>query len=425
MAEIGLVLSIASLLKLSAKVLTECADYIEKVKNAPADIDKIINEVSGLDFILKRLSALASSTPDDDVRLVSLKGMLMLPSGPFKSCEDGLSEIAKKLGKITSSNLVRRKLLWPFESDKLEELLKALERHKTMLRTALSVDTGATNIATNDAVNKIGAQLEDLKAREERKQIADWLRGADPSTNHNSARKKHEPGTGEWLLNLKAFEEWREGDGSLLWLHGIPGAGKTILSSVVVEHLKKTQSEAEQSTKIAYFYFDFNDHAKQTAQECIQSIVKQLFEQSVKTPDELKLLHSEHRHGTPSLDQMVEVLITILEDGRNFIVIDALDECKEEEGEMEREALFQCLAEVTASLEGGFNIFIASRVEQDIKRELTQMSAVEVNMEQGVVDEDIRSALRGLLPKVAKFKTWPEAVKKQIEDTLAQQANGM
>lgn len=73
-------------------------------------------------------------------------------------------------------------------------------------------------------MNKIGAQLEDLNASEERKQIAEWLSGADPSTDHNSARKKHEPGTGEWLLNLKDFEEWREGDGSLLWLHSIPGA---------------------------------------------------------------------------------------------------------------------------------------------------------------------------------------------------------
>lgn len=171
--------------------------------------------------------------------------------------------------------------------------------------------------------------------------------------------------------------------------------------------------------KIAYLYFDFNDHAKQTAQGCIQSIVKRLFEQSVKIPDELQSLYNECRHGTSSSDQMVEVLIAILDDVKNFIVIDALDECKEEEGEMEREALFQCLQGVKASLEGGYNIFIASRPEQNIKRELTQMSAVEVNMEIGVVDEDIRSALRGVHPKVTKFKRWPEAVKKEIEDTLA------
>jgi hypothetical protein len=46
-------------------------------------------------------------------------------------------------------------------------------------------------------------------------------------------------------------------------------------------------------------------------------------------------------------------------------------------------------------------------------------------MEKGLVDEDIRFHLRALLPKATKFKKWPEAVKKEIEDTLVKQANGM
>jgi hypothetical protein len=426
MAEIGLILSIATLIKLSTTVLTECAEYIDKVKNAPAAIDKIINEVSGLEFILKRLSTLASSTPEDDARLIALKGMLMLPSGPFKACDEILTEIAKKLEKITGSKMVRRRLLWPFEGGKLEELLKSLERHKSTLRTALNADVAVTKIATNDAVNKIGTQIEDLKASEERKQIAEWLRGADPSTNHNSARKKHEPGTGDWLLNMKEFEDWRDGDGGVLWLHGIPGAGKTILSSTVVEHVKKTQIEGEPHARIAYYYFDFNDRAKQTAQGCIQSIVKQLFTQSVKTPEELQSQYNESRHRTPSLDQLIEVLIAILDDGaQNFIVIDGLDECKEEEGEMERETFFQCLKEIKSAFEGGYNLFIASRPEPDIDRELTELGAIAVCMEKGLVDGDIRFHLRTLLPRVAKFKKWPEAVKKEIEDTLVKQANGM
>src|SRR5438045_6046035 len=87
MAEIGIVLSIASLLKLSNDVLTSCADYVDKVKNAPADINRIINEISGLEFILKRLSSLASSGKNDS-RFASLKALHELPAGPFNACNE-------------------------------------------------------------------------------------------------------------------------------------------------------------------------------------------------------------------------------------------------------------------------------------------------------------------------------------------------
>jgi hypothetical protein len=107
-----------------------------------------------------------------------------------------------------------------------------------------------------------------------------------------------------------------------------------------MEHVKKKQIEGGPRAKLAYYYFDFNDHAKQTSQGCIQSLVKKLFTQPVKTPEELRSLYNGSQHRTPSLNQLMEVLIAILGDGtQNFIIIDALDECKEE-GEMEREALF-------------------------------------------------------------------------------------
>ncbi len=67
-----------------------------------------------------------------------------------------------------------------------------------------------------------------MKIVEQRNQISRWLKGADSTTNHNAARKKHEPGTGDWLFNSDKFQAWTDGDGNFMWLHGIPGAGKTV-----------------------------------------------------------------------------------------------------------------------------------------------------------------------------------------------------
>ena len=46
-----------------------------------------------------------------------------------------------------------------------------------------------------------------------------WLSPADPSTNHNIARKVHHGGTAAWLFQGQIIIEWKS-TGSLLWIHG-------------------------------------------------------------------------------------------------------------------------------------------------------------------------------------------------------------
>ena len=62
--------------------------------------------------------------------------------------------------------------------------------------------------------------VEDAQADSKREAILDWLSDVDPSTQYNLARQKHEPGTGEWLVNTTEFQTWQESPSSLLWLHG-------------------------------------------------------------------------------------------------------------------------------------------------------------------------------------------------------------
>ncbi|KAH9956740.1 hypothetical protein BC827DRAFT_1385898, partial [Russula dissimulans] len=56
-----------------------------------------------------------------------------------------------------------------------------------------------------------------------------WLSPPDPSINHNSARKAHHEGSAEWFLHGNTFPQWKTTIGSLLWIRGNPGSGKTIL----------------------------------------------------------------------------------------------------------------------------------------------------------------------------------------------------
>ncbi|PMD13353.1 hypothetical protein NA56DRAFT_424133 [Hyaloscypha hepaticicola] len=66
-------------------------------------------------------------------------------------------------------------------------------------------------------------------------EIIKWLAPVDPRANQEAARKKHEEQTGRWFTEGENFSNWLEQPNSLLWLHGIPGSGKTILCSEIIE----------------------------------------------------------------------------------------------------------------------------------------------------------------------------------------------
>jgi hypothetical protein len=71
--------------------------------------------------------------------------------------------------------------------------------------------------------------LEDIKeqirfAQEDKKRlrIVTWLSVGvpDPSKEHNIAREKHEPTTGQWLINSEALQTWINAKNSLIWVNG-------------------------------------------------------------------------------------------------------------------------------------------------------------------------------------------------------------
>jgi hypothetical protein len=70
---------------------------------------------------------------------------------------------------------------------------------------------------------------EDLKMQHLHAEVIKWLFHSDPNTNHNTACEKRSERTGLWFLQDTRFAAWRNTPGSVIWLHGIPGCGKTIL----------------------------------------------------------------------------------------------------------------------------------------------------------------------------------------------------
>ncbi|KAJ5675371.1 Pfs NACHT and Ankyrin domain protein [Penicillium macrosclerotiorum] len=102
--------------------------------------------------------------------------------------------------------------------------------------------------------------------------IKRWLYPPDPSSSANRARMLRHEGTGVWLLENDVFQSWHSGPRQHLWLHGLAGCGKSVLSTTVLDHL------AQEIGSIALsFFFDFNDVAKQTLDGMLRSLAFQLY----------------------------------------------------------------------------------------------------------------------------------------------------
>ena len=63
-----------------------------------------------------------------------------------------------------------------------------------------------------------------------RAEILRWTSPEPYNQHHEQIKKDVLPGTGKWLLSDPVFNKWKkESASSILWLHGIPGSGKTKL----------------------------------------------------------------------------------------------------------------------------------------------------------------------------------------------------
>ena len=102
------------------------------------------------------------------------------------------------------------------------------------------------------AVHDMRARLEDLKAK-----LRPITAKGAPENVLRSTSMRRASDTGTWILSEPAFKSWLEREVPVLWVSGGPGAGKTFLSSSIIQHLLETISlRANQipPTAVAYFF---------------------------------------------------------------------------------------------------------------------------------------------------------------------------
>ncbi|KAF8485423.1 hypothetical protein F5888DRAFT_345616 [Russula emetica] len=282
-------------------------------------------------------------------------------------------------------------------------------------------------------IQQTADDVDQVKRSQLRQDLRRWLSPQDPSTNHNIACSAHHKAKATWFFEGRTYNEWKStGSESLLWIHGKPGSGKSILCSTIIEDVKTVCNAGQAS--IAYFYFDFRDINKQHWRDLVPSLLTQLSTQSGPCCDILSRLYSGHGSGAqqPNDDALKRCLIemlTVRDRHPIYVIMDALDECPDtSEVPSPRNRILQLLEELAELQIPDLRICVTSRPEFDIRDCLEPLTSGRISLhDQSGQKQDIADYVRSVVYSKSEpiMRRWRKEDKEFVIETLSERADGM
>ncbi|OCK95650.1 purine and uridine phosphorylase [Cenococcum geophilum 1.58] len=274
----------------------------------------------------------------------------------------------------------------------------------------------------SDILSGVQDSVDKLLRREhdqEHKTILEWLTPIDYAPQQSDILSRRQEGTGQWLLDSKEFNLWLNQSQLTLFCPGMPGAGKTIITSIIVEYLW-TRFENDATVGIAYLYCNFGRQYEQKPADLLASLLKQLVQGRSSVPESVENLYERHRkkRTRPSFDEVSKVLDSVIREySRTFILTDALDEYQ-----ISYEYRRKFLSE-TFDLQAktGANLFATSRFNDEIANQFNGALSLEIR----ALDEDVQRYLHAHILRLPSFVLRNVDLQEEIKTEIIKAVGGM
>ncbi|OTB06199.1 hypothetical protein M426DRAFT_119710 [Hypoxylon sp. CI-4A] len=380
----------------------------KEFSDAPSQFRQISTEVRILSFTLQ----------DIEIELRGKKHVLRLQQRNnlkeiLRSCNSVLSDIEKTLNKYrvlgskpkgTKKAIKRtwKRLNW--EPGDIHVYRDRIILNATLLNS----------FSQQYLSHKLDKLTENQDARE-RDAIFNWLTPIDYDSQQADFLSRRQSDTGNWLLNSSEYQSWVASSGQTLFCPGIHGAGKTILTSIIVDDLH-VRFENDTDVGIAYIYCNYKQQADQTATDLLLSILKQLTRRRPVLPDAVKTLHDRHKQKRPSIEEISDNLKSVSRlYSRVFIVIDALDECQSSNG-----CRAKLLSKIFVLQKQGGNVLATSRFIPDIVERFSGFPSLEVRAR----ESDVKRYLARRINDIPRFGRNPK-LQEEIAKVIPEAVDGM
>ncbi|KAJ4303119.1 hypothetical protein N0V90_002011 [Kalmusia sp. IMI 367209] len=369
----------------------------------------------------------------------------------FASVIEGLPRIAELIYRFA----ITEALYIQGTSDVVKELERALVKLYVNILGYLSkakqyLDQGTANNINNHIdlmhlLKDIDAPLrrmdDDLKnihdnlKSSKRTKILQWLSNEPYRQYHNQAKEGVLAGTGQWLLSDPIFKQWKdESASSILWLHGIPGSGKTKLVSIVIEDALKNFEHGNSPLPV-FFYCSRNpaEPMRSNPKQILASLARQL---SCVSPGEpllnptFEIYQKREEEGFASGSLEIDESCTLIRQLVELypvttIIIDAMDECDPQKRSKFLKAIEQILRDSCSLVK----ILISSRNDEDITIRLQDYPNLEIESRRNGDDivRFVESRTQQLIDdkELLRHSRSPRKVQELIVSKVIKGASGM
>lgn len=282
------------------------------------------------------------------------------------------------------------------------------EAHKqTALSSAILQDTSQIPALRADASSSEEAKL---KAH-----VLEWLSQHDHSNKQHDNISQYKEGTGMWLLDDVKFKEWRDGTHNTLFCVGMPGAGKTVMSAMVIRHLFECSRIPGEQVAVSFLYFRYDLRDSQSSKALIGSLVRQLVNQVAKIPDFIERAFKtrfDHQYGSQSLQDMLQAAANCF--SRVYFVIDGLDEGSASHAK-------DLISAIRSLKKGGIKLFSTSRFIPEIQEQFKEDPSIEIRGS----ESDIRSYATGRITELPRCAQTSPTLQAEIVQAIVTSTQGM
>jgi Cdc6-like AAA superfamily ATPase len=216
-------------------------------------------------------------------------------------------------------------------SDHGSALTRAIQTDLQMIQTSIAgLDLNTTTVMnTTSSIKSDTTALRDDTTVRHKHELTKWICPANYHVQHQDFIDRHQTGTGQWFLQDTKFQEWNRSKDATLFCPGIPGAGKTIMAALVIDHLLRTQHVADEP--VTFIYCNYKRQSEQSVKHMLSSILRQIIDIQPRVPELVQDFYTSHttKRTTPLPDEIEQVLEAASKGlQRLTIIVDALDECE-------------------------------------------------------------------------------------------------
>lgn len=195
-----------------------------------------------------------------------------------------------------------------------------------------------------------------------------WLSASDGEQEDHLHKLSDDrvPGTCNWVLDDSQMCSWLEDEhaGSVLWMTGIPGAGKSFLCSLIVQNL-----QLQQELTSLYYFCGKRSSGQDTCAIVLRTLAIQLLRQN---QDMVALVYQSfvQKMSSCSSVAMKKILREILPSVKTArVVIDGIDEFNHQT----QQEVLKAMVELQKRVGPSCKLLICSRFEPQISRLLSPM----------------------------------------------------